>query len=99
MRLIKKSNFSKVFDLQNSSRTNFYKNILFPKANSEVWSSSLTTLPINIKKDEFDKNSVLERFDHQLKTSGLNTTNTRKPNFSWASSDISKIKNQYDLKK
>ena len=99
MREIKKYKFSKVFDLQNSSRTNFYKNILFPKANSEIWSSSLTTLPKDIKKDEFDKNSVLERFDHQLKASGLNTTNTSKPDFSWASSDISKIKNQYDLKK
>ena len=45
MREIKKHNFSKVFDLQNSSRTNFYKNILFPKAGNEVWSSSITTLP------------------------------------------------------
>ena len=99
MRELKKHNFSKIFDLQNSSRTNFYKNILYPKANSKIWSSSLTTLPKDIKKDEFDKNSVLERFDHQLKTSGLNTTNTTKPDFSWASSDISKIKDQYDLKK
>ena len=73
MRELKKHKFSKVFDLQNSSRTNFYKNILFPKANKEVWSSSLTTLPINKDKNEFDKNSVLERFEHQLKSSGLNT--------------------------
>ena len=29
MREIKKHNFSKVYDLQNSSRTSFYKNILF----------------------------------------------------------------------
>ena len=35
MREIKKYNFSKVFDLQNSSRTNFYKNILFPKADKD----------------------------------------------------------------
>ena len=99
MRELKKHSFSKVFDLQNSSRTNFYKNILFPKADKEVWSSSLTTLPSDKNKDEFDKYSVLERFDHQLKTSGLNTSNTLKPNFSWASSDISEIKNQYGLKK
>jgi len=46
MREIKKYNFSKVFDLQNSSRTNFYKNILFPKQQArEIWSSSITTLP------------------------------------------------------
>ena len=46
MKKIKKYNFSKVFDLQNSSRTSFYKNILFPKADKEIWSSSITTLPL-----------------------------------------------------
>ena len=30
MKVIKKYKFSKVYDLQNSSRTAFYKNILFP---------------------------------------------------------------------
>ena len=99
MRELKKFKFSKIFDLQNSSRTIFYKNILYPKANFEIWSSSETTLPINKNKEEFDKNSVLERFDHQLKTSGLSTYHTMKPNFSWASSDITEIKNYYDLKK
>jgi len=99
MRRLKKHKFSKVFDLQNSSRTTFYKNILFPKANHENWSSSNTTLPYDKDKDEFDKNSVLERLDHQLKTSGLNTSNTLRPDFSWASSDISEIKRYYNLKK
>ena len=50
---LKKYNFIKIFDLQNSSRTNFYKNILFPKVGKEVWSSSLTTLPSEKDKDEF----------------------------------------------
>ena len=99
MRKLKKYNFSKVFDLQNSSRTNFYKSILFPKAVKEVWSSSLTTLPLDKNKDEFDKSSVLERFDHQLKSSGLNTSNTLKPDFSWAVTDISEIRNFYKLNK
>jgi len=99
MRELKKYNFLKVFDLQNSSRTNFYKNVLFPKANKEIWSSSITTLPIDKKKEEFDKISVLERFDHQLKISGLITSNTLRPDFNWASSDISEIKNQYNLEK
>ena len=99
MRELKKYKFAKVFDLQNSSRTNFYKNILFPKATHETWCSSITTLPNNKNKDEFDKNSVIERFDHQLKTTGLNTLNTSSPDFRWASSDISAIKNQYNLKK
>ena len=97
MRELKKHNFSKVFDLQNSSRTNFYKNILFPKADKVSWSSSLTTLPSDENKEEFDKNSVLERFDYQLKESGLNTSNTLKPNFNWASTDINEIRNFYKL--
>ena len=81
MRELKKHKFSKVFDLQNSSRTSFYKNILFPKATSEIWSSSITTLPEDKNKEEFDKISVLERFDYQLKTSNLKTNNTLKPDF------------------
>ena len=99
MRDLKKHKFSKVFDLQNSSRTNFYKNILFPKANKIVWSSSTTTLPSDQNKEEFDKISVLERFNHQLKESGLDTSNTLRPDFSWASTDISEIKNFYKFDK
>ncbi len=99
MKKLKKYKFSKVYDLQNSSRTNFYKKILFPKAGKEVWSSTITTLPSQINKDEFDKNSVLDRFDYQLKDSGLNTINTLKPNFSWAKTDTTTIQNFYKLKK
>ena len=99
MRELKKYKFTKVFDLQNSSRTKFYKNILYPKANHKTWSSSYTTLPVDIDKDKFDKKSVLERFDHQLKASNLNTKNTLKPNFNWAFTEIKKIKNQYNLEK
>ena len=99
MRELKKYNFLKVFDLQNSSRTNFYKSILFPKAGKEVWSSSFTTLPPEKSKDEFDKKSVLERFNYQLSESSLNTSNTLKPDFSWAVTDISEIRNFYKLNK
>ena len=99
MRELKKYNFSRVFDLQNSSRTSFYKNILFPKANKDTWSSTKTTLPAETNKENFDKHSVLDRFDYQLKESGLNTINTLKPNFSWACSEINEIKSKYDLQK
>ena len=99
MQKLKKLNFYKVFDLQNSSRTSFYKKILFPKAKKETWSSSITTLPEEIEKKEFDKTSVLERFDHQLKNSGLITSNTLKPNFSWAATDITSVKDYYHLEK
>ena len=76
MRALKKLNIKKVYDLQNSSRTKFYKNILFPKANFNPWSSSETTLPSDISKEEFDKDPVLDRFDHQLKISGIKTEHT-----------------------
>ena len=99
MKNIRKYKFTKVYDLQNSSRTSFYKKILFPKATKDIWSSTETTLPEGTTKDDFDKDSVLSRFDHQLKSSGINTQHTLSPNFSWSSSDISEIKNYYNLEK
>jgi ADP-heptose:LPS heptosyltransferase len=97
MRTLKKLKIKKVYDLQNSSRTKFYKNILFPKANFNTWSSSETTLPSNILKEEFDKDPVLDRFDHQLKISGIKTEHTMKPNFSWAVTNIDNIKKEFNL--
>ena len=99
MKNIKKYNFVKVYDLQNSSRTSFYKRILFPNSNLNIWSSSETTLPSNKSKEEFDKDPVLNRFDHQLRASGLITNHTMAPDFSWSCSDISKIKSEYKLDK
>ena len=99
MKNIKKYKFSKIYDLQNSSRTSFYKRILFPEATKDTWSSTETTLPEGITKEDFDKDSVLSRFDHQLKSSGINTSHTLKPDFSWSPSDISKIKNYHQLEK
>ena len=99
MKNIKKYNFSKVYDLQNSSRTAFYKKILFPKALKDTWSSTETTLPESTTKHDFDKDSVLSRFDYQLKSSGINTNHTLRPDFSWSPSDISQIKDYYKLDK
>ena len=99
MKTIKKYKFFKVYDLQNSNRTSFYKSILFPNANYNTWSSSETTLPSGITKIEFDKKSVLDRFKHQLITSGIKINQTMSPDFSWSCSDISKIKAEYNLEK
>ena len=98
MKTLKKLNIKKVYDLQNSSRTKFYKNILLPKSNHNKWSSSETTLPTDISKEEFDKNSVLYRFEHQLKTSSLNTLNVMRPDFSWSCTSIENIKRDNQLK-
>ncbi len=97
MKKIKKYKFNKVYDLQNSSRTSFYKKILFPNANLNTWSSSETTLPNDKTKEEFDKNPVLERFNYQLQSSGIDTKHTMSPDFSWSCIDIEKIMNEYKL--
>ena len=97
MKKIKKNKFTKVYDLQNSSRTSFYKKILFPNANLNIWCSSETTLPNDKTKEEFDKSPVLERFNHQLKSSGIVTKHTMHPDFSWSCVDIEKIMNEYKL--
>ena len=99
MRSIKKYSFSKIYDLQNSNRTSFYKRILFPKASKDVWSSTDTTISDSVTKQDFDKDSVLERFDHQLRNSDINTKHTTSPDFTWSSSDISEIKKYYELNK
>ena len=99
MKELKKFKFKKIYDLQNSSRTTFYKNILFPNAKLDVWSSSETTLPANTDKKDLDKDPVLYRFEYQLKTSNINTKHTIKPDFSWTCKDISFIKKYYNLKK
>ena len=99
MKNIKKYKFTKVYDLQNSSRTAFYKRILFPNATKDTWSSTETTLPEGTTKEDFDKDSVLSRFDYQLKSSGITTHHTLNPDFSWSPSDISQIKNYHQLEK
>jgi len=99
MRKIKKYNFSKIFDLQNSDRTTFYKKILFPTANYNTWSSTETTLPKGTTKKDFDKSSVLDRFKYQLETSGIKTKHVLKPDFSWSCEDINEIKSKYQLDK
>jgi ADP-heptose:LPS heptosyltransferase len=68
-------NFNKVYDLQNSNRTNFYRKFLF---NIKDWSSSK-----DMPENKYN-NSVLQRFDEQLRKSNIQTRYTLKPDFSWA---------------
>ena len=62
-KMIKKFNFSHAIDLQNSSRTTFYKKYLF---NILEWSSTRTVLKKGTKKSDFDREPILERFQFQL---------------------------------
>ena len=95
-KLLSKFNFSHVYDLQNSSRTSFYRKFLL---NAASWSSTETILKKNEKKKDFDNESVLERFKIQLGHSGVKTNHTLKPDFSWATVNVDKIVNKYFGKK
>ena len=83
---------SKVFDLQNSSRTKFYKRFIIKNAE---WSSTETTLETGQKKSDFDQDPVLDRMEIQLKKSGVETDFTKNIDLSWAITDISRLLKQY----
>lgn len=95
-KMLVKYNFSHVYDLQNSSRTSFYRKYLLRSSN---WSSSETTLKKGEKKKDFDNESVLERFKIQLDNSNIKTNYSLKPDFTWASVNVDKIVNKYFGKK
>ena len=90
--MIKKFNFSYVYDLQNSSRTSFYRKYLFNISN---WSSTKTTLKKGTKKSDFDHSPVLERFKFQLDNSNIKTKYSLKPDFSWACLNVDQIVNKF----
>ena len=93
---LKKFNFSHVYDLQNSSRTSFYKKYIL---NTKNWSSTKTTLKNGETKKIFDKDSVLDRFKIQLNSSGVKTLHTLEPNFTWAIENVDNILEEYFNKK
>ena len=95
-KMLVKYNFSHVYDLQNSSRTSFYRKYLLRSSN---WSSTETTLKKDEKKKDFDNESVLERFKIQLDNSSIKTNYSLKPDFIWASVNVDKIVNKYFGKK
>ena len=95
-KMLVKYNFSHVYDLQNSSRTSFYRKYLLRSSN---WSSTETTLKKGEKKKDFDNESVLERFKIQLDNSSIKTNYSLKPDFIWASVNVDKIVNKYFGKK
>jgi ADP-heptose:LPS heptosyltransferase len=90
-KLLDKFDFTKIIDLQNSSRTSFYRKYLLKK---KKWSSSEINLNKNTKID-----SVLHRFKEQLEFSDIKTKYTLTPNFSWACININEVLNKYFDKK
>ena len=84
--------FSKVFDLQNSNRTKFYKRFIIKNAE---WSSTETVLEPGQKKNDFDKDPVLDRMEIQLKKSGVDTEFTKNIDLSWATENASHLVKYY----
>ena len=91
-RTLAKYDFSKVFDLQNSSRTKFYKRFIIKDVE---WSSTETALEPGQKKKDFDKDPVLDRMEIQLKKSGLETQFTKNIDLSWAVENTSHLVKKY----
>ena len=91
-RTLAKYDFSKVFDLQNSSRTRFYKRFIIKGVE---WSSTETALEPGQKKKDFDKDPVLDRIEIQLKKSGLETQFTKNIDLSWAVENTSHLVKKY----
>ena len=87
-----KYDFSKVFDLQNSSRTKFYKRFLIKKVE---WSSTETALDSGQKKSDFDDEPVLDRMEIQLNKSGVKTEFTKNIDLSWAVENTSHLVKKY----
>ena len=94
--MISKLRLIKIYDLQNSSRTSFYRKFLFSKIK---WSSTETTMLPGTNKSDFDSSPVLERFNFQLTNSNIITKHTLKPNFSWACENIDDLLKKYNLEK
>ena len=84
--------FSKIFDLQKSNRTKFYKRFLIKNIE---WSSSETILEPDQKISDFNNEPVLDRMEIQLKKSGIETEFIKNIDLSWAISDITRLKKQY----
>ena len=83
---------SKVFDLQNSSRTKFYRKFIIKNAE---WSSTETSLEPGQNKNDFNQDPVLDRMEIQLKKSGIDTQFTKNIDLNWATTDISRLLKQY----
>ena len=89
---LSKYDFSKVFDLQNSSRTKFYKRFIIKNVE---WSSSETALESGQRKSDFNKEPVLDRMEIQLKKSGIQTEFTKNIDLSWAIENTSHLVKKY----
>ena len=91
-KMLERFSFTKVFDLQNSSRTQFYKKFFFKK--DIFWSDSKSFISKEQALEE-KKLPVLDRMQLQLNRSGISQTQfTKVPDISWLIKNIKNIVNQ-----
>ncbi len=92
-KMLDRFSFTKVFDLQNSARTRFYKKFFFKK--DIFWSDSNSY----ISKEQISNEKeipVLDRMELQLDRSGISKLEfTKKPDLKWAIKNINNIINQH----
>ena len=90
--MLERFSFTKVFDLQNSSRSMFYKKFLSKK--NIFWSNKFSFTNKNEVNEE-EGLPVLERILKQLNRAGLkDLLFTKKPDLSWAIKNIQNLINQ-----
>ena len=91
-KILERFSFTKVFDLQNSSRTEFYKRFLFKKNIFWSYKKSFATKDQIIKEKNLP---VLDRIENQLMRAGLKDVSfTKKPDLSWAIKNVKNIVNR-----
>ena len=91
-KMLSRFHFTKIFDLQNSSRTKFYKKFLFKK--DIFWSNSESFIS---RQQALEENAlpVLDRMELQLSRAGISETLfTKKPDLNWSIKNIKNIINQ-----
>ena len=91
-KMLSRFSFKKIFDLQNSSRTNFYRKFFFKDVD---WSSTETSLEKGQKKSDFDNEPVLKRMKIQLQKSNVKINYTENLDLSWALKNIKPLINQH----
>ena len=92
-KMLDRFSFTKVFDLQNSARTRFYKKFFFKK--DIFWSDSNSFIS-NEQISNEKKIPVLDRMELQLDRSGISKLEfTKKPDLRWAIKNINNIINQH----
>ena len=91
-KLLSRYNFTHIFDLQNSSRTNFYRKYLIQ---DPIWSSTQTILKKDEKKKDFDNEPVLKRMATQLEKSNVSVVKTHNIDLSWAFVDMDRTIKMY----